>query len=133
MFAGAGDLYEIESSRLVLASTQNPALRTFSQMLIDHHTRLIAGTARAAQAAGMSPPPPMLDAPKSAMIAALSQYDGVERDRLYLAQQQMAHTEALGLMKTYADSGDVSTLRTAAQSAVPVVSRHLAEIERLMR
>ncbi len=133
MFAGAGDLYEIESSRLVLETTQNPALRTFAQMLIDHHTRLSADTAAAAERAGVSPAPPMLDGPKAAMIAALGQYGGVERDRLYLVQQQMAHKEALGLHKTYADTGDTPALRTAAQAAVPVVTRHLAEIERLMR
>ena len=47
MLAGAGDLYEIESSRLVLESTSDAALRRFAQMMIEHHT----GTMRAAEAA----------------------------------------------------------------------------------
>lgn len=133
MFAGAGDLYEIESSRVVLETTANPAVRRFAQMMVDHHTRTMSDAAAAARAAGMTPPTPMLDAPKTAMIAALRDFSGVERDRLYLVQQQMAHKEALGLQKTYAETGDTPQLRAAARTTVPIVEAHLAEVERLMR
>ena len=133
MFAGAGDLYEIESSRAVLETTANPGIRRFAQMMIDHHTKTTADAAAAARAAGLTPMPPMLDAPKAAMVAALRQYSGVERDRLYLVQQQMAHKEALGLQKTYAETGETPQLRAAARATVPIVEAHLAELERLMR
>jgi len=133
MFAGAGDLYEIESSRAVLETTANPAIRRFAQMMIDHHTRTTQDAASAARAAGFDPLPPTLDAPKAAMVAALREFSGVERDRLYLVQQQMAHKEALGLQKTYAETGDTPQLRNAARATVPIVEAHLAEIERLMR
>lgn len=132
-FAGGGDLYQIESSRAVLETTANPALRRFAQMMVDHHTRTAADAAAAARAAGITPPDPMLDAPKTASIAALRSYTGVERDRLYLVQQQMAHKEALGLHKTYAETGDTPQLRAAARAAVSIVEAHLAEVERLMR
>lgn len=132
-FAGAGDLYEIESSRAVLETTANPALRRFAEMMVDHHSRTTAEAAAAARAAGMTPPEPMLDAPKTASLAALRSYAGVERDRLYLVQQQMAHKEALGLQKTYAESGDTPQLRAAARAAIPIVEAHLAEVERVMR
>ena len=132
MFAGASDLYEIESSRLVLETTSDAAVRRFAQMMVDHHTGTTRAAEAAARSAGMTPPPPMLDAPKAAMIEALRQYDGVERDRLYLSQQMMAHKEALGLQKTYADNGDTPQLRTAARTALPIIQRHLAEVERLM-
>ncbi|WP_374387952.1 DUF4142 domain-containing protein [Brevundimonas sp.] len=131
MLAGAGDLYEIESSRLVLESTSDAALRRFAQMMIEHHTGTMRAAETAAREAGLTPSPPMLDAPKAAMIEALRQYDGAERDRLYLSQQMMAHKEALGLQKTYADNGDAPQLRTAARNALPIIQRHLAEVERL--
>lgn len=133
MFAGAGDLYEIESSRAVLETTADPAIRRFAQMMIDHHTKTTADAVTAARAAGLTPVPPMLDAPKAAMVAALRQYSGVERDRLYLVQQQMAHKEALGLQKTYAETGETPQLRSAARATVPIVEAHLAELQRLMR
>jgi len=131
MFAGAGDLYEIESSRLVLETTSDAALRRFAQMMVEHHTGTTRAAEAAAREAGFTPAPPMLDAPKAAMVEALRQYDGVERDRLYLSQQMTAHKEALGLQKTYADNGDTPELRTAARNALPIIQRHLAEVERL--
>lgn len=133
MFAGAGDLYEIESSRLVLETTANPGLRRFAQMMVEHHTKTTRDAAAAARAAGLEPAPPMLDAPKAAMVEALHGFTGVERDRLYLTQQQMAHKEALGLQKTYAETGDTAQLRAAARATIPIIEAHLAELDRLMR
>ena len=133
MFAGAGDLYEIQSSQLVLQTTQNPDIRRFAQMMIDHHTKTTQDAAAAAMRAGVPAPAPMLDAPKMAMLASLQKFDGVERDRLYLAQQMMAHKEALGLMKTYAETGETPGLKAAAQATVPIVQGHLTMLERLMR
>lgn len=133
MFAGAGDLYEIQSSRLVLETSQSPDIRRFAQMMIDHHTKTTADASAAAMRAGITPPTPMLDAPKTAMLASLGRFEGVERDHLYLSQQVMAHKEALGLMKTYADTGETPDLKTAAQAAVPIIQSHLGMVERLMR
>ena len=133
MFAGAGDLYEIQSSQLVLETTQNPEIRRFAQMMVEHHTKTTRDAAAAAMRAGMTPPTPMLDAPKMAMLASLAKFEGVERDHLYLAQQMMAHKEALGLMKTYADTGETPELKAAAQATIPIVQSHLSMVERLMR
>lgn len=133
MFAGAGDLYEIRSSELVLQTTQNPDIRRFAQMMVEHHTKTLQDASAAAQRAGLRPPTPMLDAPKTAMVASLSRFDGVERDRLYLTQQMMAHKEAMGLMKTYAETGETPELKAAAQATVPVIQSHLTMLERLAR
>lgn len=133
MFAGGSDLYEIQSSQLVMETTQNPDIRRFAQMMVEHHSKTTADAATAAMRAGLNPPEPMLDAPKMAMIAALRRYDGVERDHLYVTQQMMAHKEALGLMKTYAETGETPELKAAAQATIPVIEGHLAMIERLMR
>lgn len=133
MLAGGSDLYEIESSRLVLETTSDAALRSFAQMMVDHHTKTSQDAMAAARAAGLNPPPPMLAAHQAAMIDALGRFQGAERDRLYLTQQMMAHKEALGLMRTYAEGGDTAQLKTAARNTVPIIQRHLAEVERLSR
>ena len=132
-FAGAGDLYEIQSSELVLETTQNADIRRFAEMMVQHHTKTMQDAASAAMRAGMTPPDPMLDAPKTAMLASLAMYGGVERDRLYLTQQMMAHKEALGLMKTYAETGDTPELKAAAMATVPIIQSHLTMVERLAR
>lgn len=133
MFAGAGDLYEIQSSQLVLETTQNPDIRRFAQMMIDHHTKTTADASAAAMRAGITAAAPMLDAPKMAMLASLGRFEGMERDHLYLSQQMMAHKEALGLMKTYADTGETPELKAAAQATIPIIQSHLSMVERLTR
>lgn len=133
MFADAGDLYEIQSSQLVLETTQNPDIRRFARMMVEHHTKTTQDAAAAAMRAGITPPAPSLDAPKAEMLASLVRFEGVERDHLYLAQQMMAHKEALGLMKTYAETGDTPELKVAAQATVTIVQTHLSMVERLMR
>ncbi|MFN3668954.1 MAG: DUF4142 domain-containing protein [Brevundimonas sp.] len=122
--AAASDQYEIQSSQLVLQTTQDAELRRFAQMMIDHHTMTTAAIARAAQADGITPPPPALDAPKAEMIRRLQAASGSARDALYKQQQVMAHREALTLHASYAENGDSDALKAAAASAVPVVSRH---------
>ena len=133
MLAGGSDLYEIESSRAVLETTSDAAIRTFAEMMIQHHTKTSQDAMAAATAAGLTPPPPMLAAHQAAMVASLRMREGAERDRLYLTQQMMAHKEALGLMQTYAETGDTAELKAAASATVPIIQRHLAEVERLIR
>nr|WP_315053819.1 DUF4142 domain-containing protein [uncultured Brevundimonas sp.] len=126
--AGASDLYEINSSQVLLQTSQNEELRRFAQMMIDHHTQTTATVKRAAETVGMTPPPPALDARKADMIRQLQQAQGQARDTLYIQQQVMAHQEALTLHASYARNGDEPALKAAATSAVPIVSQHYNEI-----
>lgn len=122
--AGAGDLYEIQSSKLVLASTGNAKLRTFAQQMVTDHTKSTAQVKTAATSAGLHPKPPALDAKKRTDIAALTSAKGEARDRLYLQQQQAAHQEALALHQDYAGTGDKPALKAVAGKIVPVVQHH---------
>lgn len=126
--AGASDLYEIQSSQILLQSSQDQEMRRFAQMMIDHHTQTTATVMAAARAADMSPPPPALDDRKAQMIRELQTAQGPARDQLYRTQQTMAHQEALTLHSGYAKSGDTPQLKGAASAAVPIVSRHYNEL-----
>lgn len=126
--AGASDLYEIQSSQIVLQSTQDAALRRFAEMMVEHHTMTTTTLMAAARTDGMSPPPPVLDAAKAQMIAQLQAATGSARDALYKQQQMMAHREALALHARYAENGQSGALKAAARTAVPIVARHYNEI-----
>ncbi len=126
--AASSDLYEIQSSQLVMQTSSNDDLRRFAQMMIDHHTQTTATVNRAAMAAGLAPPPPALMPRHAQMIQQLQAATGMARDQLYRQQQVMAHQEALTLHASYAESGDRAELRAAAATAVPVVARHYNEI-----
>jgi putative membrane protein len=127
--AGAGDLYEIESSRLALEKSASDEVKTFAQMMIDNHTATTAEVKAAAEAAGLTPPAPALSPTQQTMLDNLRNLAAEEFDRAYLGQQANAHQTALNLHRTYAEAGDTEQLREVAAAAVPIIERHIAELE----
>jgi putative membrane protein len=123
--AGAGDLYEQQSSKLVLASTKNAKVRSFAQTMVTDHAKTTAEVKAAATKAGLKPKPPTLDSAKVEMVADLKAANGKARDKLYIEQQKIAHDEALTLHRSYSTSGTSAPLKTVAAKAVPIVQHHL--------
>ncbi|MBY9063915.1 DUF4142 domain-containing protein [Sphingomonas yunnanensis] len=129
--AGQSDLFEINSSQIALQKSRNPAIKTFAQMLIDHHLKTTAATVKAARKAGLNPPPPALDPGATASINELQTASATDFDRIYLAQQVPAHQAALDLHESYAAGGDKAPLKASAKAAVPIVKRHIVEATKL--
>lgn len=132
MMAAESDIFEISSSQVAVMKSRNPRVRAYATMLIDHHTMTTNVALRQARAAGIAPPPAVLQADKRDMITQLMEASPADFDRVYLSQQVPAHEQALALHTTYARSGDTPQLRTAAVGAVPFVSRHLADARRML-
>lgn len=128
--AASGDQFEIQSSQLALQMSQNPAVRSFAQMLINDHTRMTQQMAATAQSAGLRPPQPMLLPQHQAM---LDQLRGAPMgfDMAFRDAQVNAHQQALALHQNYAVSGDVPPLRNLAAGAVPVIQWHLNHAQML--
>ena len=125
--AGASDLFEIQSGQMALQVSQNPDVRAYAQMLVQHHTMTSNEMMAAARAAGMAPPPPMLDSRKQAMMAQLQSTPANRFESTFLSIQMTAHQEALALHSHYAARGDVPQLRAVAARAVPIVRQHLEQ------
>lgn len=124
MKAGASDKYEIESSKLVMATT-NAKLKHFADEMVTDHTKSTDEVKAAAMKAGMKVAPPMLDAEQRANIAKLKAASGSARDAMYIAQQKVAHQQALALHESYSMNGSVVPLKMAATKIVPVVKHHI--------
>lgn len=129
--AGKSDMYEIESSRIALAKTQNAGVRRFADMMIKHHQKTTAVALAAARKAGMTPPPPAPNSDITASLTELNAASGADFDRLYIGQQVPAHRAALDLHQSYASGGDQAALRATAKKAVPIVKQHLAMAEKM--
>ncbi len=123
--AGASDLYERQSSEIVRASTSDPRVREFAEMMIAHHTKSTEDVKAAARAAKLKVAPPQLMPAQSEMIAQLNAENGAARDAAYIAQQKAAHTQALAVQQAYAREGTSAPLRAAAGAIVPVVENHI--------
>lgn len=133
MTAGMADVYEITSSQIALQKTQNPALKRYATELIGHHTMTTNVALAAAKKAGVTAPPPVLNAQFRAMISELNGAAPGDFDRLYIGQQIPAHQGALAVQTGYARGGDVAPLRAAAKSAVPLVKQHLAQAQAMQK
>ena len=129
--AAASDMFEIQSSQVALQVSQNPEVRAFANTMIQHHTMTSNEMMAAARAAGMTPPTPMLDSRKQAMLAQLQSTPANRFDATYLNMQVTAHQEALSLHSAYAARGDVPALRAVAARAVPIVQGHLNQATQL--
>ena len=125
--AGASDLYEITSSKLVMGST-NPKLKSFANMMVADHTKSTAEVKAAAMKSGLKPMPPKLDAKQASDVAALKQASGTARDSLYVTQQKAAHQEALALHKDNAATSTAPALKAVSATVVPVVEHHISQL-----
>ncbi|MBB4155039.1 putative membrane protein [Sphingomonas jinjuensis] len=127
--AGAGDMYEKQSSQLVLGTTKDAKVRQFAQMMIRDHDKSTADVKVAAAKSGVRPASPRLNADQASMIAQLKAAKGDARDSTYLTQQKMAHEQALALHQGYATSGTAPALKTVAANIAPVVQHHIEMLQ----
>lgn len=126
--AAAGDLFEIESSKLALETSRNDEIRAFARMMVDDHTRMSQALKDTVIGAGLDIPIPTApDGDEAQRLAAL-RGAGDDFDRQYVGMQVQAHEQALHLHQSYAADGDNAELRAIATTAVPVVTAHLEQI-----
>ena len=122
--AGASDQYEIQSSRLVMG-TSNAQLKQFANQMVTDHTKSTADVKAAAARAGVKVAPPKLEPMQAKMIADLRKVSGPARDRLYVTQQKKSHQMALALHKGYSTDGRSAPLKEVASNITPVVQSHI--------
>jgi len=123
--AGESDVYEVTSSQIALQRSQNPKVRAFATMLIDHHTKTTNAALTQAKAAGLMPPPAVLGQGSRSKIDQLYAAAPGDFDRVYIAQQIPAHEQALAVQTAYAAQGDKAPLRASAKAAIPIITQHL--------
>jgi len=130
--AAASDMYEIESGRLAQTMATMEECRKFGAMLVADHGKSSADLKAAAVAA--TPPvavPTAMPAEMQAKLDALKAAKGAEFDKLFIAQQKENHQKALDMLKSYASSGEVASLKTFASKTAPVVQNHLDMLNKM--
>lgn len=123
--AGASDLYERQSSQIVLQTTQDPKIQAYAAEMIADHGKSTAQVKAAAAKSKVAAAPPQLTPLQSELIAELTAESGPARDATYIAQQKASHNQALAVQQTYASDGTAPALRAAAIGIVPVVEHRI--------
>jgi putative membrane protein len=128
--AAQSDMYEIKAGQMAQQKGQAAGVKDFGKMMVTDHTAMTNQMKPLIQAAGKTPPAD-LDQRRKGMLDNLTAANGADFDKVYLAQQEAAHNEALTLMQGYADHGDDAGLKAAAAKAVPKVQMHLDKVKQL--
>ena len=123
--AHSSDMFEIESSRMALQMSRNEAVRSFAQMMIADHTRMMNEMMAMAGPMGVNMGSMPMTPKHMAMLERLRGASAANFDMMYKREQVMAHEEALMLHRTYAKGGDNPALRAMAAKAVPMVAADL--------
>ena len=122
--AAASDAFEVASATLALGKSPSRFIKAYAEQIIDAHTKSTA-TLKAAAAEANLTPVAALPAVLQARLDALTPLTGAAFEKTYAAQQIAVHEAMLGILQDYGASGDVSSLRTFANDAVPAVEHHL--------
>jgi putative membrane protein len=132
--AADADMYEIQSSKVALTRSKRADVKSFARQMIADHTT----TTKALMAAlknsdrTIAPPPMKLSSENAAKVALLKKAPKGTFDDMYLQQQAQAHQAAWALHKGYATDGTDVALKQVANTAVPIVERHLMHAQQMV-
>lgn len=128
--AGAG-MYEAEAARLAVGRARNAQVRSYAQMLLDHHTSHNGELARLVGTKGAritQTMPPALQQ----RLDALSRLAGAEFDREFIRLTGVQdHTSAVAAFDRARTSVNDADLRAFIERSLPVLRQHLQDARSL--
>jgi putative membrane protein len=135
--AGMGDLYEVEAGRIAAQRGSSDAVRSFGQMMVEHHTTAMHQmqsalmSSEVAREGGNLRMAAELDNRRQGMLKHLLEAPAGDFDKVYIDQQRASHKEAATLHRGYVEHGDNPQLRSVAMGGLPMIERHLRALERI--
>jgi putative membrane protein len=125
--AAQANRFEIITGKLAKQRARPRLVRALGKMFRKDHTALLAQGAAVAAKLGITPPAG-LNPLQQAVVEKLRRLHGRRFHRVWIRAQLMAHVQAVTLHLRGALTGDTQDVRTLAILALPVVSRHLGEL-----
>lgn len=126
--ATAADMFEIESSRLALERSRDPAVRGLATQMLDEHTRSSSKMQAASNALGMKSQVNTVGGVAAQRLAQLRNLSGADFDRTYLSMQAEAHEQAYNIHSGYATHGETPQLRSLAAEMATLIQQHRSHV-----
>jgi putative membrane protein len=114
------------------AESENPAISAFGKQMVADHGKMNDELAALAERKGVEPPS-SADLASQAKGAATAVLPGETFDKQYVSSQLDDHEETLALFQQEARSGQDPDLRALAEKGIPVIQRHIAELQELQK
>ena len=122
-----GGEFSIETSRLALERSRDPAVRQFANVEIDEQVKIAASLG---SSPGAVPPRP----DQIALVQRLAATPpGRGFDQAYVRGQILGHQELLQLNSTYAQAGFDFQGSQVASASLPIIQQHLSVLGQLRR
>jgi putative membrane protein len=128
MDAAMGNNAEIQMGQLALQKASSPDVRSFAQMMIDHHTAANAQLARTAQSMNMALPTDVAPNHK-AVMAGLQNLSGTDFDMAYVKQQLGDHAMTRDMYEMNRKNSKDKGLKDYAKSTLPTVEAHYERLK----
>lgn len=130
--AAQSDAFEIAAAKLAKTKAVSADVKEFADKMIAAHTESTAKLKTTAAALD-TPLTPVATLPQSLQdkLDGLKDKTGKDFDQAYIDGQVDAHQDALSLMKSYADHGDATKLKTLAGDMEPIIQSHLDMAKKL--
>ena len=108
------DLYQIQAGKIAETKAQSPAVKDFGKTMVTDHTAM-TNQMKHLFAATKVKIPTELGPRGKRMIDALNAAAPADFDKLYLDQQQAAQAAELTLLRVYAEGGESTDIKPAAE------------------
>jgi putative membrane protein len=127
MDAAKGNNAEIQMAQLAVQNASSPEVRSFAQLMIDHHTAANAQLAELARSMNVTLPTTV--APNHRVILqGLRDLSGTEFDMAYVKQQLGDHALARDMYEMNRKNAKDKALKDYAKQTLPTVEAHLERL-----
>jgi len=131
MQAASGGLSEVLLGQMAQEKAVNPAVKQLGAQMVQDHTPADKELVALAMKKGVTPPTSP-DVAQTAVSQQLSTLSGVTFDQQYLASQQQDHQLQVKLYQDEAQNGTDPDIRAFATTNLPMLQRHLQEVQAVM-
>jgi putative membrane protein len=130
-FCAQTDMTEAHIGQLAQDQASAQAVKDYGQMLNTDHTQDYSALSTAAASAGVEVPKG-LDKKHDEMIAPLAKLKGTAFDHRFIHEMVAGHEGAIAEYNRYIRDGQNAALKTYANTALPVLQKHLDEAKKLV-
>ncbi len=123
-FAAQTDMMEANLGQLAANAASSQQVKDYASTLVTDHTSDYGQLSTAAKQANLNVPN-AIDAEHNKMIAPFQKLKGAAFDHKYAQEMVMGHTKAIEIYKKEAAGAQNDALKSYAQTALPVLEKHL--------
>jgi len=125
-FAAQTDMVEANLGQLAQNAGSSQAVKDYGNTLVTDHTSDYQQLSAAAKQAGLNVPTAIDDEHNKMMIDPFQKLKGEAFDHKYAQEMVAGHTKAIEIYKKEANDAQNDAIKSYAQSAIPVLEKHLS-------